>query len=73
MRELGSFRFFWWLGGSPAERPGLTTGGPPLARVLSDGGGWFIFRLLIGLLYRPLCWGVLYHICVEKASFYRVR
>ena len=29
---------YFGRGGSPAERPGLNTGGTPLARVLSDGG-----------------------------------
>ena len=32
--------------------------------------GWFsIFRLLVGLLYRPLCCNALYHSYAEKASF----
>ncbi len=34
---MGSFRIFCVAGGSPAERPGLNTGGLPGAGVLSDG------------------------------------
>ncbi len=48
--KLGSFRIFGWLEGSPAERPGLNTGGLPLARVLSDGG-------FLGMVcYSPCFW-----------------
>ena len=35
--EIGFVSRFLVLGRSPAERPGLNTGGPPAAGVLSDG------------------------------------
>ncbi len=36
--QIGFVSFVWVAGGSPAERPGLNTGGRPFARVLCDGG-----------------------------------
>ncbi len=36
--KLGSFRINGVLGASSTGKCGLTIGGPPLARVLSDGG-----------------------------------